>query len=189
MAKPLRLTPAAIRLRAVAEPMMPSPITAMRFAGIVICRSALHDRLAAHVAAAAEQQRRLVGVGEALDMTDEDDVVAAVTAELLSAPEMGHPPAATAVRHLLGAAENILRHLLSPTWHLQRRVRRQAEQDAAEHRAVDVPVEDVMRVCRMHVAEGALQRVACINRAAAGRLEQHIDGSGAQGRGIGAIAT
>ena len=48
----------------------------------------MHDRLAAHVFAAAEHQRRLVGIGEALDMADEDDVVAAVMAELVAAFEM-----------------------------------------------------------------------------------------------------
>src|SRR5438477_8776042 len=51
-------------------------------------KSALQDRLAAHVFAAAEQQGRLVGVGEALDMPDENDVVAAVMAEFVAALEM-----------------------------------------------------------------------------------------------------
>src|SRR5581483_3428021 len=50
--------------------------------------SALQDRLAAHVSAAAEHQHRLVGIGKALDMADEDDVVAAVMAELVAALEM-----------------------------------------------------------------------------------------------------
>src|SRR5450759_89948 len=43
---------------------------------------------------------------------------------------------------------------------LQRRVGRQAERDAPVHRAVDVPVEDIMRVGGMDVAKGALQRVS-----------------------------
>src|SRR5271170_286255 len=50
--------------------------------------SALEDRLAAHVLAAAEQEGRPVGIGEALDMADKDDVVAAVMAELVAALEM-----------------------------------------------------------------------------------------------------
>src|SRR5579863_1627449 len=50
--------------------------------------SALHDGLAADVFAAAEHQRRLVGIGEALDVADEDDVVAAVMAKLAAAFEM-----------------------------------------------------------------------------------------------------
>src|SRR6266581_3336205 len=50
--------------------------------------STLQDRLAADVFAAAKHQRRLVGIGETLDMADEDDVVAAVMAELVAAFEM-----------------------------------------------------------------------------------------------------
>src|SRR5437879_1023283 len=49
---------------------------------------ALQNRLAADVLAAAEQQGRLVGIGETLDMADEDDVVAAVMAEFVAALEM-----------------------------------------------------------------------------------------------------
>src|SRR6266542_4276180 len=49
--------------------------------------SPLQDRLAAHVFAAAEQQSRLVGIGETLDLADEDDVVAAVVAEFITAFE------------------------------------------------------------------------------------------------------
>src|SRR5579863_130374 len=71
---------------------------------------------------------------------------------------------------------------------LERRIGRQAERDAAVHRTIDVPVEVVMRVRGVHVAEGALQRVARIDRAAAGGLEQDVDRLGAQGRGIGAVA-
>src|SRR5579864_8873490 len=55
---------------------------------MVVNLSVLHYRFAAHVSAAAEQQGRLVGVGEALDVADEDDVVAAVMAELVAALEM-----------------------------------------------------------------------------------------------------
>ena len=39
----------------------------------------------------------------------------------------------------------------------------QAERDAAKHRAVDVPVQDIVRVGGMDVAEGALQPIACIH--------------------------
>src|SRR4051812_2833583 len=46
------------------------------------------ERLAAHVFAAAEQQCWLVGVGVALDVADEDDVVAAVMPILVAALEM-----------------------------------------------------------------------------------------------------
>src|SRR5690349_9685804 len=46
------------------------------------------DRFAADVLAAAEHQGRLVGVGEAFDMADEDDVIAAIMAELVAALEM-----------------------------------------------------------------------------------------------------
>ena len=45
-----------------------------------------------------------------------------------------------------------------------------------------------MRVGGVDVAERALQRVSCINRAAAGRLEQDVDRPCAQRRGIGAVA-
>src|SRR6266700_1165520 len=51
--------------------------------------SAWEQWLAAHVFAAAEQEGRLVGVGVALDVADEDDVVAAVMAILVAAFEMG----------------------------------------------------------------------------------------------------
>src|SRR3984957_17422885 len=71
---------------------------------------------------------------------------------------------------------------------LERRIGRQAERDAAVHGPVDVPVEHVMRIGGVNVAERTLQRVACINRAAAGCAEQHVDRLGAQAGGEGAVA-
>src|ERR1700730_8546867 len=47
-----------------------------------------NERLAAHVLAAAEQKRRLGGVGVALEVADEDDVVAAIMPILVAALEM-----------------------------------------------------------------------------------------------------
>src|ERR1700735_502295 len=71
---------------------------------------------------------------------------------------------------------------------LERRIWRQAKRDAAVHGAVDVPIQHVMRIRGMHVAECALQRVPRINRAAAGCGEQQIDRLGAQHRRKGAVA-
>src|SRR6516225_9325321 len=47
-----------------------------------------NQRLPAHVFATAEQQRRLVRVGVALDMADEDDVVAAIVPVFIATLEM-----------------------------------------------------------------------------------------------------
>src|SRR5215471_20791169 len=50
--------------------------------------SAGDQRLAAHVFAAAEQQRRFIRVRVALNMADKDDVVAAIVPVLVAALEM-----------------------------------------------------------------------------------------------------
>src|SRR5580698_980741 len=73
-------------------------------------------------------------------------------------------------------------------WRLERGIGRQAQCDAPIHGAVDVPIQHIMCVGRVHVAERALQRVPRINRAAAGRREENIDRLGAQRRGKRAVA-
>src|SRR5277367_731056 len=50
---------------------------------------------------------------------------------------------------------------------LERRIRRQTKRDATVHGPVDIPVQHVMRVRGVHVAERTLHRVPCIDRAAA----------------------
>src|SRR5579863_2172642 len=59
-------------------------------------------------------------------------------------------------------------------WRLERGIGRQTQRDASVHGAVDVPVEHIMRIRGVDVAERALQRVSRINRAAAGRREENI---------------
>src|SRR5579872_5921229 len=59
-------------------------------------------------------------------------------------------------------------------WRLERGIGRQAQRDAPVHGAVDIPVEHIMCVGRVHVAERALQRISRIDRAAAGGGEQEV---------------
>src|SRR3984893_12832737 len=55
----------------------------------------------------------------------------------------------------------------SPAGPLERRVGRQPERHPAVDRAVDVPVEDVMSIGRVDVAECPLERVSRVDRAPA----------------------
>src|SRR5579864_6270848 len=71
---------------------------------------------------------------------------------------------------------------------LERRIGRQAERDATVHGAVDIPIQNVVRVGRVRIAERALQGVACVDSAAAGGREQDIDRLSAERGGEGAIA-
>src|SRR5467141_4785325 len=70
----------------------------------------------------------------------------------------------------------------------ERCIGRQPERHPAVDRAVDVPVQHVMGVRRVDVAECPLDRVPLIDGPAAGRGEQQVDRLGAQARGKGAIA-
>src|ERR1700736_1487035 len=70
----------------------------------------------------------------------------------------------------------------------ERRVGRQSERHPAVDRAVDVPGQHIMGIGCVNVAECALDRVSFINRAAARRCEQQVDGSCAQGRRKGSVA-
>src|SRR5882762_2035893 len=70
---------------------------------------------------------------------------------------------------------------------LEGRVGRQPERHPAIDRAVDVPVQHIMGIRRMDVAEGPLDRVSFVDCTTAGRGEEQIDRLGAQGRGKGAV--
>src|SRR5216683_6744540 len=65
----------------------------------------------------------------------------------------------------------------------ERRIGRQSERDPAVDRAVDVPVQHIMRVGGVNVAKRALDRVSLIDRTPAGCGEEEVDGLGAERRG------
>src|SRR5665213_3683152 len=67
-------------------------------------------------------------------------------------------------------------------------IRRQAERDATVHSPVNVPIQHIMCVGGMDIAECPLERVLRIDRAAAGCGEQDVHRLGAQSRGEGAVA-
>src|SRR5499427_630317 len=70
----------------------------------------------------------------------------------------------------------------------QRRVGRQPERYPAIDRPTDVPVQHVMRIGSMDVAEGALDRVSLVNCGASAGSEKKVDRLGAQARGEGSVS-